>query len=81
MANARKLNLGHTFAVVGAVILVGSEIIAAAIAAAWAIAGLFKLGDLFFLMFAVMFGGAAVVATYAFARTAARVEPLFDGKK
>ncbi len=77
---AKRINIGHAFAVIGAIVLVGSEIIAAAVAAAWALAGLFKLGDVFFLLFTVVFVGAAVVATYKFARTSFSVEPFFEKK-
>lgn len=67
-------------AVIGAIILVGSEIFAAAGASAWAFAGIFRLGDIGFYGLAAAFGGLALWTTIAFAKQALKTEPLFAKK-
>jgi hypothetical protein len=72
----RRVNWTNVVTVLSAAILIGAEVFGGAFAGAWAIAGLFNLGDygmyalqvLFFLM------GVAIMA--AFVRNAQRIEPF-----
>ena len=61
---------------IGAVVLVGSEILATAGAAAWAIAGMTGFGQNGFYVLFVIFGGLALFATAIFARQAVKSEPI-----
>ncbi len=61
---------------IGAIVLVGSEIIATAGAAAWAIAGMIGGGQNGFYVLFAIFGAAAIFATTVFARQAMKSEPL-----
>jgi len=63
--------------VVSAVVLVGVEVLAVAIAAGWAIAGLFQLGRTIEYAFMVVFSLLAIWAIVRFARSAVKVEPLY----
>jgi hypothetical protein len=63
--------------VVSVVVLVGVEVLAVAIAAGWAIAGLFQLGRTIEYAFMVVFSLLAIWAIVRFARSAAKVEPLY----
>jgi len=81
-SNRSRFNTANAFAVIGAIILVGSEVIATAVAAGWAIAGMFNTGVIGFWMFEVAFVGAAIAGVGMFAKRALETEPLFtrDGR-
>ena len=76
MSKKKRISLPRLCAVTGAVILFGSEILAAAAAAAWAFAGIFTLGDIGFYGLAVIFVGGGLYATFAFAKQALKAEPV-----
>jgi hypothetical protein len=65
---------GGMFTVISVVVLVGTEIIGAALAAGWAIAGLFELGTTFAYVLMAIFMVGALFLLYMFARSALRVE-------
>lgn len=74
----KRLNRQNALTVICAAILVGTEIIAAALALGWAVGGLTGWGQEFTwgLVAISLLGG--IYLTYRFARGAAKVEPLFD---
>jgi hypothetical protein len=77
---ARQINGRNLLTIVSVAILVGTEIIAASIALAWAVGGLFELGSTITqgLMAVSLVAGAYGV--WLFARNAARIEPIWrDG--
>ena len=72
----RGLNAGNLLTVVSVLILVGAEVFGVAIAAGWAIAGLFELGDAvgYALMGAFsLLGGYAMLILW---RRAVQIEPI-----
>lgn len=73
----RRFNSGNALAVIGAIVLVGSEVVATAVAAGWAIAGMFNTGVIGFWVFEVVFVGAAIAAVGMFAKRALETEPLY----
>ena len=77
MAPQRKgLNAGNLLTVVSVLILVGAEVFGVAIAAGWAIAGLFQFGDAVGYAFMVAFsllGGYAMLILW---RRAVQIEPI-----
>ena len=77
MSGKKSFSSAHFWAVSGAVVLFGSEVIAAAAAAAWAFAGILNLGDIGFYALAVIFVGGSLYATYLFAKQALQAEPIF----
>jgi hypothetical protein len=77
MNRNKRFSFAHFCAVAGAVVLFGSEVLAAAAAAAWAFAGIFGLGDIGFYALGAIFAGAAIYATFAFARQALKTEPVY----
>ena len=77
MNRKKGFSTANFCAVSGAIVLFGSEILAAATAAAWAFAGIFNLGDIGFYALTAVFGGGALYAIFAFARQALRTEPVY----
>jgi hypothetical protein len=65
---------GGLFTVISVVVLVGTEIIGAALAAGWALAGLFELGTTLAYVLMAIFTACALSLLYMFARSALRVE-------
>jgi hypothetical protein len=66
---------------VSVLILVGTEVYGIALAAAWAVGGLFELGD---TITNVLYAAAAVLATYSmyvFGRKAYGVDASLEGKE
>ena len=68
----------NTLTVVSAAILIGTEVIGAGLATAWAIAGFFSLGDIGAYVLQALFGIGAVAVIVAFLRSATRIEPLVE---
>ncbi len=77
MKKKKQFSGANFCAVTGATILFGSEILAAAAAAAWAFSGILGLGEPGLYGLAVLFMGGALYATYIFARQALKVEPVY----
>jgi hypothetical protein len=77
MSKNKRFSISNFCAVSGAIILFGSEILAAAFAAAWALAGIFSLGDPGFYAFALVFACGAFYAIFAFSKQALKTEPVY----
>jgi hypothetical protein len=72
----RPINTKNLMTVASVAVLVGTELIGLALAAGWAIAGLFQLGRPIELAMMGLFTVAAVYALYLFVRQALHVEPI-----
>jgi hypothetical protein len=71
---ARQINSKDVMTLVGVAILVGTEVFAVALAAGWAIAGLFELGTMVGYALMSIFSALAAYGLYAFMRKAIAVE-------
>ncbi|MBA4790055.1 MAG: hypothetical protein H2042_10195 [Rhizobiales bacterium] len=69
---------GHMLTVASATLFVGIQAIATAVAAGWAVAGLFNLGDIGEYGLMGLFTLPALYATYRYARSAARTEAALE---
>jgi len=65
---------GGLFTVISVAVLVGTEIMGAALAAGWALGGLFELGPIFTYVLMAIFGVGGVALLVMFVRSALRVE-------
>lgn len=74
----RRLNRANLLAVTCAAILVGTEIIAAALALGWALGGLSGLGREYTIGLVVICLLGGVYLTYRFIAGALKVEPIFE---
>lgn len=72
----RGLNWGNLLTVVSVAILVGTEVFGAAIAGAWAIAGLFELGEMFQYGLTAVLCLLGLWAMVGFVRNALTIEPV-----
>ena len=70
------MNLRNLITIVSLMVLVGTEVFAAAIAAGWAIAGLFELGDTVGHVLMGLFSLGAAWILLQLWRLAIRIEPL-----
>ena len=78
MASQRNgLNTGNLLTVVSVVVLVGAEVFGIAIAAGWAVAGLFELGDAIGYALMAIFSLLGLYAMLVLWRRAVEVEPLW----
>lgn len=75
---SRRINWAHTISVVSLTVLIGVEILVAGVAAGWAIAGLFGLGDT--VSYALQAAGALFAArmVWSFFVTARKAEPFTE---
>ncbi|MDQ0470659.1 hypothetical protein [Labrys wisconsinensis] len=73
----RTINWPSVTTILSAAILIGTELMGAAWASGWAIAGWFQLGSTVETILQVVFGLAALFAIFVFVRAAFRVEPAF----
>ena len=74
----KRLNRSNVMAVICAAILVGTEIIAAALALGWAVGGLTGWGnEATMALIGLCFAG-GIYLTYLFVRNAMKAEPFFD---
>lgn len=71
---AGQINAKNMVTLVGIAILVGTEVFAVALAAGWAIAGLFQLGQTIGYALMAIFSVMAAYGLYAFMRRAISVE-------
>lgn len=76
MAEKKKINWQNVATVVGAAILVGTELIALTWAAAWALGGIFDLPSIFRTVFEACGVLVGAYGLYHFVRAALKVEPL-----
>ncbi|MEP9376591.1 hypothetical protein ABLE91_07760 [Aquabacter sp. CN5-332] len=65
---------GNLLTVISATVFVGVQTLVTAIAAGWAVAGLFNLGEAGEYVLMVIFAVPALYATWRYARSAARTE-------
>ena len=74
---AKRLNTSNLITIIGVTVLVGIEILGAALAAGWAAGGLLGLGrEVTWGIIAICLGG-GLLATYRFVQSALRVEPIY----
>ncbi len=76
MAQAKSTNWRNVITVMSIMILVGAEVLGVAIAAGWAIAGLFELGDYVGYALMGLFSLFAVYVLLNLWRRCVAVEPL-----
>jgi hypothetical protein len=77
MAEPSTINWTSLITIVSAAILIGTELLGAAWASGWAIAGFFQLGSTIEVGLQVVLGVLAVLVIGLFVRQAMRVEPVF----
>jgi hypothetical protein len=65
---------GRPLTVVSAAILVATEAVATAVAAGWALAGLFRLGDIGLYVLVALFGALALYVSFVYLRKASAAE-------
>jgi hypothetical protein len=78
-AGPKRTNWRNLVTVVSAVILVGAEVFGVAIAAGWAIAGLFELGAQISYVLMGVFSIMGAYALWAFWKRAIEIEPVTEG--
>lgn len=71
-----QINANNMITLVGIAILVGTEVFAVALAAGWAIAGLFQLGATVSYVLMAIFSVMAAYGLYAFMQKAIAVERM-----
>lgn len=76
MSRTNSTNLRATITVVSALVFVATQVLGVAIAAGWAIAGLFELGDTIGYVLMGLFAGLGLYMLRAFWRQATTAEPL-----
>jgi hypothetical protein len=77
MAAQRTINWTSVSTILSAAILIGTELLGAAWASGWAIAGFFELGPEIEVGLQIVFGILALFLIFVFLRQAVRVEPVF----
>lgn len=65
---------GNLLTIISATLFVGVQAVAVAVAAGWAVAGLFNLGDIGEYGLMVIFAVPALYATFRYGQSAARTE-------
>lgn len=73
---AGKLKTKNLWTVISVMILVGTEVFAVALAAGWAIAGLFELGDTVSYVLMAIFSAGGLYLMAGFWQKAVTVEPI-----
>ena len=76
MANSRPINWRHLTTVLSVMVLVGTELFGVALAAGWALAGLFELPREAGYAFMVLFSALGAYAMLMLWRRAVAVEPI-----
>ncbi|HEX2726383.1 MAG TPA: hypothetical protein VHN20_11225 [Beijerinckiaceae bacterium] len=77
MAERNNLNWQNLLTVISVLILVGAEVFGVALAGAWAIAGLFELGDVISYVLMALFCLIGVYALVVLWRRAVLIEPIW----
>lgn len=75
---AKRLNSSNFLTIASVTILVGVEVLGAALAAGWAIGGLFQLGKQVTWGLMAVSLAAGAWATYKFTLGALKVEPVYE---
>ncbi|WP_448951478.1 hypothetical protein [Labrys neptuniae] len=73
----KSINWTSLITICSAAILIGTELLGAAWASGWALAGFFQLGPTVEVILQGLFGLAALYTIFVFLRQANRVEPIF----
>jgi hypothetical protein len=76
LARSNDLNWTNLLTIVSVLILIGTEVLGVALAAGWAIAGLFELGDTVGHVLMGLFSLVALYVIYLLWRRAIHVEPI-----
>ena len=76
MAKSGSFKIKNLLTLISVGVLVGTEFIGVAIAAGWAIAGLFQLGNTIALMLMIAFGLVSLYALFEFMKRAISLEPI-----
>ena len=79
MARSNDLNWTNLLTIVSVLILIGTEVLGVALAAGWAIAGLFDLGDTVSYALMGLFSLLAAYAMFLLWRRSVVVEPIRGG--
>jgi hypothetical protein len=75
-ANVQRIHLKNLVTLISVGILVGTEFIGVALAAGWALAGLFQLGSTIATILMTAFSAIAVYALFEFMKRALTLEPV-----
>ena len=76
MPQGKRVNWTSLITIVSAAILIGTELLGAAWASGWALAGFFQLGSTIETVLQVILGLLALFVIFVFLRQAIRVEPI-----
>lgn len=76
MADRGRLNWQNLITILSVLVLVGAEVFGVAIAAGWAIAGLFEIGETAGYALMVAFSGLGLYAMLVLWRRSVAVEPI-----
>ena len=76
MTRRNDFNWANLLTIVSVLILIGTEVLGVALAAGWAIAGLFELGDTVGHLLMGLFSLAALYVMYLLWRRASHIEPI-----
>jgi hypothetical protein len=68
----------NSITIISLAILVGTEVMAVALASAWALGGLFELGPIITYAMMGIFSAAGLYLMFRFVQQAIKVEPLHD---
>ena len=74
---AKRLNPSNLITIIGVTVLVGIEILGAALAAGWAVGGLLQLGREITLAIIALCLAGGLWATFRFVQSALKVEPIY----
>ena len=76
-AHRNAMNWRNLVTVVSVLVLIGAEVFGLAVAAGWAIAGLFELGDIVSYVLMALFSVLGIYAMLVLWRRAVHVEPIW----
>ena len=76
MTPRNDVHWANLLTIVSVLILIGTEVLGVALAAGWAIAGLFELGDTVGHLLMGLFSLAALYVMYLLRRRAIHIEPI-----
>ncbi|KPQ09775.1 MAG: hypothetical protein HLUCCO17_13505 [Saliniramus fredricksonii] len=76
MSRTNSRNLRATVTVLSALVFVATQVLGVAVAAGWAIAGIFELGDTIGYVLMGLFSGLGLYMLHGFWKQATRIEPL-----
>lgn len=80
MADTRPTNWRNLATIIGVMVLVGTEVFGVALAAGWAIGGIFELGEAASYVLMALFSLAGAYLMLVLWRRATRIEPIRTGR-